>query len=75
MDQVPIKKQRLYYAALAVAILNPILSGLILGIAMLREPNLKHEGRIVLMFSVVWGTLVLLLVGKYNSQIVSFFQN
>lgn len=65
-EVVSIKRNRLFYGALAVAVLNPIFSGLILGIIMLREPDLKSEGRIVTIFSLVWGALALLLATKYG---------
>lgn len=65
-ELVSVKKSRLFYGALAVAVLNPIFSGLILGIILLREPELKHEGRIVVLFSAVWGVIALLVAWKYG---------
>lgn len=65
-ENVSVKKSRLFYGALAVAVLNPIFSGIILGVVMLREPQLKHEGKIVLVFSLAWGILALLIAAKYG---------
>lgn len=65
-EVVSVKRSRLFYGVLAVAALNPIFSGLIMGIIMLWEPELKSEGRIVVIFSLVWGTLALLLAAKYG---------
>ncbi|MBI4134767.1 MAG: hypothetical protein HY471_01510 [Candidatus Sungbacteria bacterium] len=65
-EVVSIKRNRLYYGALAIAVLNPIFSGLILGVIMLREPELKNEGRIVMLFSIVWGVIAILVAAKYG---------
>lgn len=65
-EQVTINKNRWFYGALAVAVLNPIFAGLILGILMIREPGLKKEGRIVIIFSLAWGIVALLLAFKYG---------
>ena len=66
MEHATIRKQRFFIAAVIIAILNPFLSGLILGMVMLKEPDLRKEGRIVLAFSLVWGFIALLLVGKFR---------
>ncbi|OHA09619.1 MAG: hypothetical protein A3A44_02315 [Candidatus Sungbacteria bacterium RIFCSPLOWO2_01_FULL_60_25] len=66
MERATIQKQRFFIAAVIIAILNPILPGLILGMVMLKEPDLRKEGRIVLAFSLVWGFIALLLVGKFR---------
>ena len=53
-DQVLFGKKWLY-AGLAVAVLNPIFSGVILGSLYLTEPGLRKYGRIILPLAVVWG--------------------
>lgn len=69
-ERATINKQRLFIAAVAIAILNPLLPGVILGVVMLREPDLRKEGRIILAFSLVWGFIALLLVGKFRHLLV-----
>ena len=64
--EAPINKNRFFFWAVIIAILNPIFSGLILGTFMLSQPSLKKEGRIVTLFSVVWGVIALLLVSKFR---------
>ena len=70
MEHATIRKQRFFIAAVIIAILNPFLSGLILGMVMLKEPDLKKEGRIVLTFSLAWGLIALLLVGKFRHLLI-----
>lgn len=66
MENATIRKHRLFVAAGIIAILNPIFSGLILGMVMLKEPDLRKEGRTILVFSMVWGLVALLLIGKFR---------
>ncbi|MBU6414686.1 hypothetical protein KGQ34_00370 [Patescibacteria group bacterium] len=66
IEQASVRKNRLFFWAVVIAALNPIFSGLILGILFLREPDLKKEGRIVTLFSVVWGLIALGLIYKYR---------
>lgn len=70
MEQATIRKQRLFIAAGIIAVLNPIFSGLILGMVMLKEPDLRKEGRSILVFSMLWGLIALLLVGKFRHLLV-----
>lgn len=64
---VTISKNRFFFWAVIIAILNPIFSGLILGIFMLSQPALKKEGRIVTLFSIVWGIIAMLLLSKFQN--------
>jgi len=48
-------KKKWFWLAIAIALLNPIFSGLILGIGFLSEPALKREGKWVLGLAIVWG--------------------
>jgi len=61
-----IHKSRFFFWAVVIAVLNPIFSGLILGLVMLTEPELKREGRVVTFFSIAWGIIVLMLVAKFR---------
>lgn len=65
-EKVSIHKNRLFLWAVVITALNPILSGLILGILFLREPDLKKEGKIVTLFAIVWGLIELGLIYKYR---------
>jgi len=62
------KSKKWLWAALAIAILNPIFSGLILGVLYLSEPSLKRYGKIVLGVSVVWGAIVFVMIRNFQAQ-------
>jgi len=63
-EQLTFSKSRLFYGAIAVAILNPLFAGVIFGLILLSNPKSRKEGWIVLGFSIVWGTIALLLAFK-----------
>ena len=69
MEPVSINKNRLFFWAVIIAVLNPIFSGLILGLVLFSEPGTRREGRIVTLFSIAWGILVLLLVVRYRATV------
>lgn len=50
-------KKKLFYVGLAIAILNPIFSGLVFGIAFLNEPNFQKEAKIITLVSILWGLI------------------
>ncbi len=54
-------KKTLFRVALAVAIFNPIVSGVLIGIYFWREPEMKREGKIITAVALVWGVVVLVL--------------
>lgn len=54
------------WVGLAVAFLNPIFSGFILGALYVSEPSLRRYGRLVLGFSAVWGAIFFYLVGHLD---------
>ncbi len=66
MEKASIRKNRFFFWAVVIAILNPLFSGLILGLVMLSEPELKREGSVVALFSIVWGIIVLLLITRFR---------
>ena len=43
---------------IVIALLNPIFSGIILGVTYLSEEHLRKEGRLVLGFALVWAVVV-----------------
>lgn len=65
-EKASVRKNRFFFWAVLIAALNPIFSGLILGILFLREPDLKKEGKIVTLFAVAWGLIALGLIYKYR---------
>lgn len=73
MEQAVINKNKLFFWSVVIAILNPVFSGLILGLVMLTEAELKREGRIVFAFSVAWGAITLALLAKFQHLFVPFF--
>ena len=49
-----------------VAALNPVPSGLIIGLVMLSERDLRKEGMIVTGFSLLWGAILIMLLARYK---------
>lgn len=70
MPNASVNKSKFFFWAIVIAILNPIFSGMILGLFMRSQPDLKKEGRTVLLFSVAWGILALLLVAKFKNTLL-----
>ncbi|MBI4132376.1 MAG: hypothetical protein HY474_01955 [Candidatus Sungbacteria bacterium] len=66
MERASIAKNKLFLAAVVIALLNPIFSGLIIGLVMFTESELKREGRIVTAFAIIWGILALALLAKFR---------
>ena len=66
IERVSVRKNRFFFWSVIIVILNPIFSGLILGLLMLSEPELRKEGRIVVLFSIIWGTIAMLLAFKFR---------
>lgn len=62
------KSKKWLWAGITVAILNPIFSGLIVGLLYLSEPSLKRYGQIVLAVSVVWGAIVFVMIQNFQAQ-------
>ena len=50
-------RKKWFYMGITIALLNPIFSGIILGVAFWTEPELKKESRIILGLSIVWGII------------------
>lgn len=55
-------RKKLFYLGLAIAILNPIFSGLVFGVFLLDEPKFRKEARIITFVSVIWGLISLYAV-------------
>lgn len=54
-------KKKWFWVGLAITLVNPVFSGLIIGAAFLSEPELKKQGRIIITVAVLWGVAVLFL--------------
>lgn len=70
MERASVRKNRFFFLAVIIAILNPVFSGLILGFFMLSESDFKKEGRIVILFSVVWGIIAMLLLARFQGALL-----
>lgn len=70
MEKVSISKNKFFFWSVIIAVLNPFLSGLIIGLVMLTESDLKKEGRIVTFFSIAWGIIALLLMVKFKHLLI-----
>lgn len=66
MEKISIGKNKLFFWSVIIAVLNPVFSGLIIGLVMLTEPDLKKEGRMITIFSAAWGIIALMLVAKFK---------
>lgn len=72
MEKVTISKNKLVTLGLAITILNPIFSGLIFGLVLwLSEKELKKEGKIIAILSIIWGAIIMLISYRFRN----FFPN
>lgn len=62
-DKIDItSKKKWFIIGIIIAILNPIFSGLVMSFAFLTEKNLRKEGKILLVISVVWAIIMAYLI-------------
>lgn len=61
-------RKKWFWLGVVIALINPIFSGLILGIAFLTEPEMKKEGKIILILAILWGLVSLYLSGWLAQQ-------
>ncbi|MBU1255841.1 hypothetical protein KKE74_00260 [Patescibacteria group bacterium] len=61
-------RKKWLWLGITIALLNPVFSGLILGIAFWTEPELKKESRIILGISIIWGIIFIYLSRWLMSQ-------
>ncbi len=54
-----VSRKKWLWLGIIIALLNPIFSGLIIGLAFWTEPELKKEAKIVLAIAVIWGIIAL----------------
>jgi len=55
-------RKKLFWLGIIIALLNPIFSGLIIGLTFWTEPELKKEAKIVLAIAVIWGIIALYFI-------------
>ncbi len=60
-------KKKWFILGIVIAILNPIFSGLIISYAFLTEPELRKEGKIILIISFVWSIILAYLIELLKS--------
>jgi len=61
-------RKKWFWLGITIALLNPVFSGIILGIAFWTEPDFKKESRIILGISIVWGIIFVYLSRWLMSQ-------
>lgn len=66
-------RKRWFWLFLIITLVNPIFSGLILGVSLMSEPEMKKEGKIILTTAIIWGTIVFIISGYLVKQ--GFFSN
>ena len=54
-------RKKWLWLGIIIALLNPIFSGLIIGLAFWTEPELKKDSKIVLAIAIIWGIIALYL--------------
>jgi len=66
-DKVVLKsKQKLIILGLLITLVNPFLAGLIFSLYLLSEPELKKEGKLILILSLLWGGISFILVRRLS---------
>ena len=66
-ERASIKKGRWFFWAVIITVLNPIFAGIIVGLLMMSEPELRKEGRVVTVFACAWGLIALALLVRFGS--------
>jgi len=59
-------KKKWFIIGILIAFLNPIFSGLVMSFAFLTEPELRKEGKILLVASLVWAVILAYLIELLN---------
>jgi hypothetical protein len=64
-DRFLISKQKLIIIGLLIIIFNPLPAGVIYGLALSREEKTRSDGKLMIIFSLLWGGISLALFQKY----------
>lgn len=67
VDNISISRQKLLIIGLLIIIFNPLPAGLIYGLFCWREPQIKKDGKLMIIFSLFWGAISLALARQYFS--------
>lgn len=54
-------RKKWFWLGITIALLNPILSGLIIAFTFWTEPELKRDAKIIFALSLVWGVALIFL--------------
>jgi len=68
---VNFSKKKWFWAGILIALLNPVFSGFIIAAFYLSEPELKKEGIIIAIVSILWGALSFYIL-KQTFPLVNF---
>ncbi|MFH1671422.1 MAG: hypothetical protein ABH889_01430 [Candidatus Portnoybacteria bacterium] len=60
-------KKKWFWLAIVIALISPV-SGVVLAVAFLTEPELKSQGRIILPLAIIWGIIFLYLTNWLISK-------
>ncbi len=64
-DRVSLQsRQRWFWIAFSITVLAPV-GGIILGFAFLSEPDLRREGRVIVMLAIPWTLAVLYYLSRH----------
>jgi len=64
-DKILISKQKLVIVGLLIIVFSPLPAGLIYSFFVWRLPTTKKDGRLMMIFSLIWGAISLALVQRY----------
>jgi len=64
-DKILISKQKLVIVGLLIILFNPLPAGLIYSFFIWRLSATKRDGKLMIIFSLIWGAISLALVQRY----------
>ncbi|MCH7759504.1 hypothetical protein IID20_04055 [Patescibacteria group bacterium] len=64
-DKILFSKNKIINLGLLIVIFNPLPLGLIYGFFLWREVPTKNEGKLIMIFSFIWGAISLALFQEY----------
>jgi len=64
-DKFLISRQRMAIIGFLVVLFNPLPAGLIYGFFCWRQPETKRDGKLMLIFSLIWGAISLSIAKRY----------
>jgi len=65
LDKILISRQKLVIVGLLIIVFNPLPAGLIYSFFVWRLPATKKDGKLMMIFSLIWGAISLALVQRY----------